>query len=241
MKLSLVVTEGNPVGKEIPVRTAQFLIGRDPDCQLRPASPLVSKRHCALLTRGERVFIRDFGSTNGTLLNGQPMKGELEAFNGNVLKIGPLTFELRMVPEAAPVSPSSADTISDQLDPALAETATLNLAKAAAAVEVTQTAAEVAAVAAEVKKKRSAEDDIADLLFKMEGDSSPAISIPGGTTVMSALPPEQEAVMEEAAEGAAASAAPEKAKSNKAKPQDLQATSNAAKAILDKYMRRPRA
>jgi hypothetical protein len=49
MKLSLVVlTPGKMEGKSIPITLSQFLIGRDPQCHLRPASALVSKRHCAL-------------------------------------------------------------------------------------------------------------------------------------------------------------------------------------------------
>ena len=68
MKLSLVVlTSGKSEGQEIPVPQAQFVIGRDPKCNLRPASPIISKRHCALLIRNGKVFVRDFDSTNAPL------------------------------------------------------------------------------------------------------------------------------------------------------------------------------
>ena len=74
MKLNLVVlTPGKTEGKAIPVTLSQFLIGRDPQCHLRPASAVISKRHCALLTRGEQVFLRDFDSTIGTFVNDQPV------------------------------------------------------------------------------------------------------------------------------------------------------------------------
>ena len=76
MKLSLVVDDGVHKGKVIPIPLKQFLIGRDAQCHLRPASPLISKRHCALLVQGEKIFVRDFDSTNGTLLNSRPVKGE---------------------------------------------------------------------------------------------------------------------------------------------------------------------
>ena len=77
MKVSLVVmSDGKAKGQAIPVTLPQFVIGRDPQCQLRPASPVISKRHCALLVRGEQVFVRDFESTNGTFVNDQPVKGE---------------------------------------------------------------------------------------------------------------------------------------------------------------------
>src|SRR2546428_510961 len=99
MKLSLVVNHGGHKGKVIPIPLKQFLIGRDPQCHLRPASPLISKRHCALLIRGEKVFVRDFESTNGTAVNEQPIKGEQELKNNDSLRVGPLDF--RVVLEAS--------------------------------------------------------------------------------------------------------------------------------------------
>jgi predicted component of type VI protein secretion system len=76
----------------IPVARSPFLIGRDPGCHLRPSSPLVSKRHCALLVRQGKVFLRDFDSTNGTFLNDRQVKGEIEVLDGDRLRAGPLTF-----------------------------------------------------------------------------------------------------------------------------------------------------
>src|SRR3954462_10006145 len=97
MKLSLVVmTEGKQRGKVIPVTLAQFLIGRDPQCHLRPASPVISKRHCALLVRDQKAFLRDFDSTNGPFLNDEPVKGEVELHDGDQLKCGPLTFRVQL-------------------------------------------------------------------------------------------------------------------------------------------------
>jgi predicted component of type VI protein secretion system len=101
MKLSLVVTSpGKGEGKIIPITLSQFLIGRDPQCHLRPASPIISKRHCALLVRDGKVFLRDFDSTNGTLVNDEPIKGEQELHNDDRLSVGPLSFRVKI--EAAP-------------------------------------------------------------------------------------------------------------------------------------------
>jgi pSer/pThr/pTyr-binding forkhead associated (FHA) protein len=104
MKLSLVVmTSGNTAGKTIAIPVSKFLIGREPGCQLRPASSLVSKRHCAIHTRDDKVFIQDFNSTNGTLVNNVPVKGEIEIYDKDRLKIGPLLFEIR-IETSTPVS-----------------------------------------------------------------------------------------------------------------------------------------
>ena len=79
MKLSLVVkAAGTQEGKVLPITLSQFVIGRDPQCHLRPASPMISKRHCALVQRDGKAFIQDFGSTNGTSVNDQPVKDEIE-------------------------------------------------------------------------------------------------------------------------------------------------------------------
>src|SRR5260370_31993794 len=95
MKLSLVVlTPGKMEGKSIPINLPQFLIGRDPQCHLRPASPLISKRHCAVIIRGEKAFVRDFESTNGTAVNEQPIKGEQELKHNDSLRVGPLDFRV---------------------------------------------------------------------------------------------------------------------------------------------------
>ncbi|MGH7223690.1 MAG: FHA domain-containing protein, partial [Gemmataceae bacterium] len=89
MKLSLVVlTPGSNQGKVLEIKLSQFVIGRDPQCQLRPASPMISKRHCALIQRDGKAFIRDFDSTNGSFANNVPVNGEVELHEGDQLKIG---------------------------------------------------------------------------------------------------------------------------------------------------------
>jgi len=101
MKLSLMVlSEGKARGQSIPITLQQFLIGRDKECQLRPASQMISKRHCAVLMKAGKAFVRDFGSTNGTFVNEEPVKGERELNHDDLLKVGPLQF--RVVVELTP-------------------------------------------------------------------------------------------------------------------------------------------
>src|SRR5438132_10804894 len=108
MKLSLMVMNaGKTQGQSIPVNLAQFIIGRDPQCNLRPASAVISKRHCAVLVKEAQVFVRDFGSTNGTFVNDVPVKGEAPLKNEDILKIGPLEFKvsLEVKPPGAKATP----------------------------------------------------------------------------------------------------------------------------------------
>src|SRR5262249_39246294 len=97
MKFSLVVlAAGKQEGQLIPIKRTEFVIGRDPECHLPPASPLISKKHCALIVRDGKAFVRDFGSTNGTSVNDQPVAGEAELHDGDQLKIGPLLFAVKL-------------------------------------------------------------------------------------------------------------------------------------------------
>jgi len=95
-----VMSEGKARGQSIPITLPQFLIGRDKECQLRPASPMISKRHCAVLIKGGKAFVRDFGSTNGTFVNEEQVKGERQLKNEDILKVGPLQFRVAL--EATP-------------------------------------------------------------------------------------------------------------------------------------------
>ena len=93
MNVSLIVkSPGKMENKSIPVPGSQFLIGRDPQCQLRPNSPLISNRHCALLVRSEKLFIRDLVSTNGTSVNDKRIQGEVELKHDDSISVGPLKF-----------------------------------------------------------------------------------------------------------------------------------------------------
>ena len=119
MKLSLMVlSEGKARGQTIPVTLQQFLIGRDKECQLRPASQMISKRHCAILVKGGKAFVRDFGSTNGTFVNDEPVKGERQLAPEDMLKVGPLLFRVVMeitppVNKPTPPPPKSAAATED--------------------------------------------------------------------------------------------------------------------------------
>jgi pSer/pThr/pTyr-binding forkhead associated (FHA) protein len=114
MRLLLTVLAPEKLrGKEIPVGLSTFLIGREPGCHLRPTSPLVSKRHCALLVREGKVFLRDFDSTNGTFLNDRQVNGEIELLDGDRLRAGPLTFAVGIeagvpIGKATPPPPTKA-------------------------------------------------------------------------------------------------------------------------------------
>jgi pSer/pThr/pTyr-binding forkhead associated (FHA) protein len=126
MKLSLVVlNEGSSKEKAIPITRVPFVIGRDPKCHLRPGSPIVSHRHCAIEIRNDQVVLVDFGSTNGTFVNDQRVDKELELQDHDRLKVGPILFEVRFaktpsVDQRTPLPPSKTTADAPTDDEAIA-------------------------------------------------------------------------------------------------------------------------
>jgi predicted component of type VI protein secretion system len=113
MRVNLLVMQGPHQGKEIPVTNSPFVIGREPDCQLRPSSGLISRRHCALVIRDTQVLVQDLGSTNGTQVNGQRVRGEQHLRHGDAIRVGPLAFSVLIaagvaVNKRTPVPPAQA-------------------------------------------------------------------------------------------------------------------------------------
>lgn len=96
MKIVLVVASGVHTGKEIAVPGTQFVIGRDEGCNLRPASPAISKRHCSIYVKDNDVYIQDLGSTNGTIVNDAAVSGEQRLVTGDRVKVGPLDFTMKI-------------------------------------------------------------------------------------------------------------------------------------------------
>jgi pSer/pThr/pTyr-binding forkhead associated (FHA) protein len=238
MKLSLVVlTPGPNQGKTLEIKLAQFVVGRDPQCHLRPASPMISKRHCALLQREGKAFVRDFDSTNGTFVNNVQIKGEVELHDGDQLKLGPLLFKVVVessTPVNRPTPPPPTKTAAQTGHPGKAAAAAPAAAKQGLSTPVPAKSAAVAN--GKSGGDSSPDDDIAAMLLSLQEDGSSGTNgasaeVPEGSTVHEMpLPPDVAAQMSQQ----------EKDKTPPPKPAAPANTSAAAKSILEKYMKRPR-
>jgi pSer/pThr/pTyr-binding forkhead associated (FHA) protein len=99
MDVKLIVKNGKYAGKELPVTGPKFVIGRAQGCQLRPGSDDVAPQHCVLFAHEGKLMVRDLNSATGTFVNGEKISGEAELKAGAELRVGPLTFEVRIVVE----------------------------------------------------------------------------------------------------------------------------------------------
>jgi hypothetical protein len=88
------VQSGKHKGKRLKLSNGEFVIGRDEDVSLRITSAEVSRKHCVIRVAGDDVTIEDLGSSNGTFLDGFPIKGVTPVAAGCVLTVGPMTFRL---------------------------------------------------------------------------------------------------------------------------------------------------
>ena len=94
MQLTMKVVRGKPKGHCLMFPVGEFMFGRGPECDVRPNSDLVSRQHCILRITQDGVLIRDLGSVNGTLVNGQLVVGERILDNGDTLQLGPLVLQV---------------------------------------------------------------------------------------------------------------------------------------------------
>ncbi len=107
LEVELRVLEGKQQGKTIPLHVRQFLIGREQDCHLRPNSDLVSRHHCVFTLDDFALRLRDLGSTNGTLVNGERIQGQVVLKAGDHVSVGKLSFEIVISEVARAATPQA--------------------------------------------------------------------------------------------------------------------------------------
>ncbi len=89
-------------GKVVPLGFHRYIIGRDKDCDLRLQSPTVSRHHCVIKRDEFTVRVRDLGSRNGTLVNGEQIQAETVLHHDDKVQVGDVTIQISL-PHAPPV------------------------------------------------------------------------------------------------------------------------------------------
>lgn len=86
----LHILSGKEIGRSFELSDAVTYVGRSPDNDIQIKEKTVSRRHLKIVKRGEKYFVTDLRSRNGTFFNGNFIAPglELEAKQGVPIAIG---------------------------------------------------------------------------------------------------------------------------------------------------------
>jgi pSer/pThr/pTyr-binding forkhead associated (FHA) protein len=104
----LILSLDGSVIREIPLNKDRVTIGRKPQNDIPIENLAVSGEHACIVTILDDSFLEDLGSTNGTLVNGNPIKKHILQ-NSDVIEIG--KYKMKYVVEAgmAAAAPAPVD------------------------------------------------------------------------------------------------------------------------------------
>lgn len=80
-------------GERIDIDVA-IIIGRSPDCDVSLQDTYLSSRHARVANDSGDLTVEDLGSTNGTYVNEQLVKGRILLERGDVVQVGGVLFEV---------------------------------------------------------------------------------------------------------------------------------------------------
>jgi len=97
----LILSMDGLVLKEIPLTKERTTIGRKPHNDIQIDNLAVSGEHAVIVTILNDSFLEDLGSTNGTVVNGNPIKKHFLQ-NNDVIELG--KYKLKFIGEATPAA-----------------------------------------------------------------------------------------------------------------------------------------
>lgn len=118
VRFRLVSPASNTRELSIPL---PIVVGRGPEAGLRLPQQSVSRRHCELFETDGVVFVRDLGSTNGTVIGGQRVSGSaaIAVESGNEVQVGDVRFRVAFdqpVGRRQPAAEAAAAVVSAAAD-----------------------------------------------------------------------------------------------------------------------------
>lgn len=117
------------LGDFVELPLGETIIGRDIGCMLRFNDPAVSRRHLRFVRHEHEVFVEDLRSSNGTLLNGERLRGERAVVDGDTIVVGNRELTIRTADPAHPIE--STLVLDEDGPPAVRRAATTKLPVAA--------------------------------------------------------------------------------------------------------------
>ncbi|GIV66006.1 MAG: FHA domain-containing protein [Chloroflexota bacterium] len=93
-RYQLVLKSGPNAGLTYPVEGDLITIGRDASNMLVVNDPEVSRRHARIYRQGDKYYLEDLGSTNGTAVNGVRLDAAHALRGGELITLGENTHLL---------------------------------------------------------------------------------------------------------------------------------------------------
>jgi pSer/pThr/pTyr-binding forkhead associated (FHA) protein len=119
-KLIVKAIEGQPE-RVIELKSGVNRIGRSMENDLVFPYPEISEKHCEVLVDNDFVFVRDLDSSNGTFIDGDPVR-ESALYSGQTMQVGlvemlldapPIRLVLPELPKPEPVKVAAAVPLQD--------------------------------------------------------------------------------------------------------------------------------
>lgn len=173
--VSLVMFKSDGTRRDFPLAKESVIIGRKANCDLRIPLTSVSRQHCQVAVDGEKISVKDLGSSNGTYHNSVRVQ-EASLSPGDELVVGPVVFTLVVDGEPSEIKPVRTIVASDE---GVHEAVTVELASASSAGS---------ASASSVGSALSDQDDDLDIPEVIdEEDASPTVDLDDPIAALEAL------------------------------------------------------
>ncbi len=98
----LILFPGRPDERRLPLSDGVCTLGRAEECTLSVPSASLSRQHARIEVRGDRVWVADLGSKNGTYLNEERVERTQSVQPGDRLRLGEVTLRLVLAGRVEP-------------------------------------------------------------------------------------------------------------------------------------------
>jgi pSer/pThr/pTyr-binding forkhead associated (FHA) protein len=113
---SLLVRSGDMKGRRLPIKVPVVNIGRAEYNDVVIGDASVSTSHAKLQRREAVWVLTDLGSTNGTFVEGEPLKGEQALGPGTTIRFGDVLALFEPLDDRVPAGRSEGTRVMEKID-----------------------------------------------------------------------------------------------------------------------------
>jgi pSer/pThr/pTyr-binding forkhead associated (FHA) protein len=113
---SLLFRSGDMKGRRLPIKVPVVNIGRGDYNDVVISDPSVSTMHAKLQRREAIWILTDLGSTNGTFVEGEPVKGELPLSPGTTIRFGDVLAFFEPLDDKVPAGRAAGTRVMNKVE-----------------------------------------------------------------------------------------------------------------------------